>query len=163
MIIWDSSSSYKIDFVKVINNFQNLKGYQNPIAGSKVTAIILKGWIWPIGGVASGRVCFLMDLPFNLGESAKFSKIAPPGHKKDAASGQNMTAVDTNTTPMDTNTTPMDIHRAPMDTNSTNTTCLWQIKLHKKMFNCYFPHTWRDSVSPLCWSEETEINRFKPV
>ena len=25
--------------------------------GSKVTAILLKGWIWPIGGVASRRVC----------------------------------------------------------------------------------------------------------
>ena len=26
------------------------------ISGSKVTAILLKGWIWPTGGVASGRV-----------------------------------------------------------------------------------------------------------
>ena len=28
-----------------------------PISGSEVMAILLKGWIWPIGGVASGKVC----------------------------------------------------------------------------------------------------------
>ena len=33
------------------------EGHQNHITGSKVTAILLKGWILPIGGVASGRVC----------------------------------------------------------------------------------------------------------
>ena len=27
------------------------------LSGSKVTAILLKGWILPIGGIASGRVC----------------------------------------------------------------------------------------------------------
>ena len=47
-----------IDFVKVIKNFLNPEGHQSPISGSKVTAfILLKGWIWPICGVASGRVC----------------------------------------------------------------------------------------------------------
>ena len=39
----DSSSSYKIDYVIVINNFINPEGHQNPISGSKVTAIFLKG------------------------------------------------------------------------------------------------------------------------
>ena len=34
-----SSSSYKIDYVIVIMNFLNLKGHQNHITGSKVTAI----------------------------------------------------------------------------------------------------------------------------
>ena len=34
----------------------NPEGHQNPFSGSKVKAILLKGWIWPIGGVASGRV-----------------------------------------------------------------------------------------------------------
>ena len=33
----------------MIKSFLNLKGHQNPIGGSKVTAILLKGWIWPIG------------------------------------------------------------------------------------------------------------------
>ena len=46
-------SSYK----KVIKNFLNPEGHQNPSSGSKFTALLLKGLIWPIGGVASGRVC----------------------------------------------------------------------------------------------------------
>ena len=49
----DSSSSGKI----VIKNFLNLEGHQICISGSEVTAILLKGWAWPIGGVASGTVC----------------------------------------------------------------------------------------------------------
>ena len=51
-----STSSYKIDCVIVIKNFLNPEGHQNPISGSKVTAISLKGWILPIGRVALGRV-----------------------------------------------------------------------------------------------------------
>ena len=35
----------------------NLKGYQNPIIGSKVKAIMLDALILPIGGVAMRRVC----------------------------------------------------------------------------------------------------------
>jgi hypothetical protein len=45
----DSSSSFKIDYIIVIQNFLNPKGHQNQINGSKVTAILLKGWILPIG------------------------------------------------------------------------------------------------------------------
>jgi hypothetical protein len=44
-----------IDFVKVIKNFLNPKDHQNPINGSKVTAILLKGWILPIGGASAGE------------------------------------------------------------------------------------------------------------
>ena len=47
----DRSSSYKI----VIKNFVNPKGHQNPISGLKVTAIILKGCILPIGGASAGE------------------------------------------------------------------------------------------------------------
>jgi hypothetical protein len=66
--IRDSSSGYKIDYVKVIKNFLNPKGHQNPINGSKVTAILLKGWILAIGGASAGdglhlqpaqQACFL--------------------------------------------------------------------------------------------------------
>ena len=46
----DSTSIYKIDHVIGIKNFLNPKGHQNRITGSKVTAILLKGWILPIGG-----------------------------------------------------------------------------------------------------------------
>ena len=35
--VWDSTASYKIDYVIVINNFLNPGGHQNPISGSKVT------------------------------------------------------------------------------------------------------------------------------
>ena len=50
----DRSSSYKIYYVIGIQNFLNPKGHQNSISGSKFTIILLKGWILPIGGVASG-------------------------------------------------------------------------------------------------------------
>ena len=36
-------------------NFLNTEGHQNPISGSKVTAILLKGWILPIGGASAGE------------------------------------------------------------------------------------------------------------
>ena len=51
------ASSYKIGYVIVIMSFLNPKGHQNPISGSKVTAILLKvkGWIWPIGGASAGE------------------------------------------------------------------------------------------------------------
>ena len=49
----DSSSSYKIDYVIVISTFLNLEGRQNCITGSKVTEILLKGWILPIGGASA--------------------------------------------------------------------------------------------------------------
>ena len=40
----------------MVKNFLNPKGHQNPFSGSKVMAILLKGWIWTIGEVALGRV-----------------------------------------------------------------------------------------------------------
>ena len=48
-------SSYKIDYVIVIKDFLNPEGHQNPISGSKVTAILLKGCILPIGGASAGE------------------------------------------------------------------------------------------------------------
>ena len=51
----DSTSSYKIVYVIVIKNFLNPKGRQNPISGSKVTAILLKVWIFPLGGASAGE------------------------------------------------------------------------------------------------------------
>ena len=41
----------------MIKNFLNPEGHQNPISGSKVMAILLKGWILPIGVASWGRVC----------------------------------------------------------------------------------------------------------
>ena len=44
-------------YVIVIKKFLTPKGHQNTISGSKVTTILMKGWILPIGGAALGRVC----------------------------------------------------------------------------------------------------------
>ena len=38
-------------------NFLNPGGHQNPISGSKVKAVLLKGWNLPIGKASVGRVC----------------------------------------------------------------------------------------------------------
>ena len=46
-MVRDYSSSYKIDYFIVIKTFLNPEGHQNPISGSKVTAILLKAWILP--------------------------------------------------------------------------------------------------------------------
>ena len=35
----------------------NVEGHQNSTIGLKVTAVLLNGWIFPIGGVASEKVC----------------------------------------------------------------------------------------------------------
>ena len=49
----DSSFSYKIDYLKVIKNFLNPEGHQNSFNGSKVTTILLKRQILPIGRVSA--------------------------------------------------------------------------------------------------------------
>ena len=49
----DSSFSYKIDYFIVIKTFLNPEGHQNRISGSKVTAILVKEWILPVGGASS--------------------------------------------------------------------------------------------------------------
>ena len=38
----------------MIKNFQNPEGHQNSIRGSKVTAILLKGWILLNDGASAG-------------------------------------------------------------------------------------------------------------
>ena len=53
-MVRDRCSSYRIDYVVVVKNFLNPKGHQNPISGSKVTAILLKRRILPIGGASAG-------------------------------------------------------------------------------------------------------------
>ena len=53
-MVKDCAPSHEID---KFEDILNLKGYENHNIGSKVTEILLNGWILPIGGVASGRVC----------------------------------------------------------------------------------------------------------
>ena len=54
-MVRDSTSSYKEDYFIVIKNFLNPEGHPNPISGSKVTAILLKRWILPLGGASLGE------------------------------------------------------------------------------------------------------------
>ena len=75
----DRASSYKLDYVIVTKNFLNPEGHQNPISGSKVTAILLKGWILLIGGASAGEglPCSLRSrLVFTLFGHFSFFQIA---------------------------------------------------------------------------------------
>ena len=56
-IFADINISHKIDYVAQAYGILKLKGHQKYIIFLKVTAILLKGWILPTEGVASGRVC----------------------------------------------------------------------------------------------------------
>ena len=57
LTIADGAFSHKIDYVTIFKEILNPEGHPNHITGSKVTAILLNGWILPIGGASSGRVC----------------------------------------------------------------------------------------------------------
>ena len=46
----------EIDYITVSWDILNLKGHQNCITGSRVTAILLNGWISPIGGASAVNV-----------------------------------------------------------------------------------------------------------
>ena len=51
------ASNHKIDYIIKVKEILNLEVNLNCIIGSKVTVVLLKGLILPIGGVALGRVC----------------------------------------------------------------------------------------------------------
>ena len=57
LTVADGAFSHKVDYVTIFKEILNLKGHPNGITGSKVAAILLNGWILPIGGASSGRVC----------------------------------------------------------------------------------------------------------
>ena len=44
-----------LGYVIGVKNFLNPEGHQIPISGPKVLAILLKGWILPIGGASVGQ------------------------------------------------------------------------------------------------------------
>ena len=56
-MVEDGAFCHKIDYVTIFKEILNPEGYPNCITGSTVTAILLNGWILPIGGASSGRVC----------------------------------------------------------------------------------------------------------
>ena len=55
--VWDGASSKQIEYVAQVWGILNFKGYTNLTIGSTLTAFFLDGWILPICGVASERVC----------------------------------------------------------------------------------------------------------
>ena len=57
LLVEDVASGQKIDYITVVLDILNPAGYPNGITGSKVTAILLNGWVLPVGAVALGRVC----------------------------------------------------------------------------------------------------------
>ena len=51
------ASSRKTNYIDFFSEILNLAGHLNCCISSKVTTILLNGWIFPTGEVASGRVC----------------------------------------------------------------------------------------------------------
>ena len=57
-MVSNGAPSHKTNYIDIFTEILNLTGHPNRIAGSKVTAILLIGWILlPIGGASLGRVC----------------------------------------------------------------------------------------------------------
>ena len=54
-MVGDGAFSHKIHLF--FKDILNLKGHTNHITGSEVTAILLNGWILPIGSSFSGGGC----------------------------------------------------------------------------------------------------------
>ena len=53
----NGASSYKTNYIDMFLEILNHEEHQNLCIGSKITAILLNGWILPTGGASSGRVC----------------------------------------------------------------------------------------------------------
>ena len=52
-MVGDGAFSHKIDYVAIFLKILNLEGHLNRITSSRVTAIMLNGWILPIGGASA--------------------------------------------------------------------------------------------------------------
>ena len=52
-MVEDGAFSHKIDYVTIFLEILNLEGHQNCNTGLRVMAILLKGWILPIGGASA--------------------------------------------------------------------------------------------------------------
>ena len=61
-MVEDGAFSHKIDFVTILE-ILNLKGHQTRITCSRVTAILLNGWILPICGASVLEGLLPMGLP----------------------------------------------------------------------------------------------------
>ena len=52
-MVEDRAFRHKIEYFMIFLKIVNLKWHRNPITGSSVTAILLNGWILPIGGASA--------------------------------------------------------------------------------------------------------------
>ena len=52
-MVEDGAFSHKIDYDTILLAILNLEVHQHRITGSRVTAILMNGWILPIGGASA--------------------------------------------------------------------------------------------------------------
>jgi hypothetical protein len=52
-MVEDGAFSHKMDYVTIFKEILDLQRHPNCITGSKGTAILLNGWILPIGGASA--------------------------------------------------------------------------------------------------------------
>ena len=55
----NGASRHKTNYIEIFSDILNPEGHQNCCIGSKVTTILLNGWILPTGGASLGRVSTL--------------------------------------------------------------------------------------------------------
>ena len=53
LMVEDGAFSHKIDYVTFCKEILNIKEHQNCVTGSRVTKVLLNGWIWLIGGASA--------------------------------------------------------------------------------------------------------------
>ena len=65
-MVGNGALSHKIDYITIFEEILNLEGHQNRTTGSKVTAILLNAWIFPIGqsgGASRWKAFYQQGLP----------------------------------------------------------------------------------------------------
>ena len=75
LIVEDGAFSHKIDYVTMFQEILNLEGHSNRITGSKVTAILLNGWILPIGGASAVKGPAFAACPAGLFKKESFRSL----------------------------------------------------------------------------------------
>ena len=65
-MVENGALSHKIDYITIFEDILNLEGNLNCTTGSRVAAILLNAWIFPIGqsgGASRLRLCYQRGLP----------------------------------------------------------------------------------------------------
>ena len=63
LLVGDGAFSHEIDDGKYFYEIINVEGHLNRFTGSRVTAILLNGWILPIGGASAAEGLLSTGLP----------------------------------------------------------------------------------------------------